>query len=207
MRSRAATFNIPNGDVAALKTAITTANGNEEADTINLASNGTYTLSTVDNSRFGATGLPVIDDDADGADVVFNGNGATLQRSDADGTPTFRLLAVGAFAEVAFNNVKFTKGAGTATQSVSVPGGAIFGSQSAAVTVGNCVFTGNTATTGGAIENDRGTFVVSGCVFDGNSALSPDIRDGHGGAITNSLGTITVRRSSFKNNTATGVVA
>ena len=198
----AATFNIPNGDVAALKTAITTANGNDEADVINLATNGTYTLTAVDNSRFGATGLPVISDDPDGADVMFNGNGATIQRSEANGTPTFRLLAVGAFAEVAFNNVKFSKGAGTATENVSVQGGAIFGSQSATVSVSNCVFSGNTASTGGAIENDRGTFVVSSCVFDGNGALSPDSRDGHGGAITNSLGTMTIRRSSFQSNTA-----
>jgi hypothetical protein len=42
--ARAAVFNIPDGNVAALKNAILAANGNGQADVINLAANGTYTL-------------------------------------------------------------------------------------------------------------------------------------------------------------------
>ena len=42
--SQAAVFDIPNGDVLALKAALITANSNGQADTINLASGGTYTL-------------------------------------------------------------------------------------------------------------------------------------------------------------------
>src|SRR3954469_19808542 len=45
--SFAATFNIADGDVTGLKSAITTANGNGQANTINLASGGTYTLTVV----------------------------------------------------------------------------------------------------------------------------------------------------------------
>ena len=42
--AKAATYNIPNGDVAGLIAAINAANTNPGADTINLASNGLYTL-------------------------------------------------------------------------------------------------------------------------------------------------------------------
>lgn len=53
--AQAATFNIPDGDVAGLIVAINTANANGEADTINLASGGTYTLIEV-NTMHGLVG-------------------------------------------------------------------------------------------------------------------------------------------------------
>ena len=55
--AEAATFNIANGDVAGLISAINTANSNNQDDTINLASNGDYVLTVPDN---GSNGLPVI---------------------------------------------------------------------------------------------------------------------------------------------------
>src|SRR5262245_3297169 len=55
-----ASFNLANGDVPGLVTAITTSNGNAQPDTINLAPGGTYTLSVVDNGTDGNTGLPAI---------------------------------------------------------------------------------------------------------------------------------------------------
>ena len=45
----AATFNIPDGDVTALKAALAAANTNGQADIINLATGGTYTLTAIDN--------------------------------------------------------------------------------------------------------------------------------------------------------------
>src|SRR5262245_26860965 len=83
----AATFNIADGDVAGLATAIQTANGSPGSHTINLASNGTYTLSVVaeDDGYWGGAGLPYIR-----GQITINGNGATIQRSNAPGTPLFR---------------------------------------------------------------------------------------------------------------------
>ena len=46
--AHAAVCNIPNSDVATLKNAINTAHANGQADTINLAANGTYTPTAVD---------------------------------------------------------------------------------------------------------------------------------------------------------------
>ncbi len=60
----AETFIIADGDVAALKAAIASANANGQDDTIDLALNGTYILASVDNFFNGANGLPVIADDS-----------------------------------------------------------------------------------------------------------------------------------------------
>src|SRR4051812_11020312 len=78
----AATFNIANGDVAGLKTAITTANSNNADDTINLAANGAYVLTTEDTPMIG---LPLIGADSNHT-LTINGAAATLRRSTVGGT-------------------------------------------------------------------------------------------------------------------------
>jgi hypothetical protein len=90
-----AVFNIANGDVAGLISAIQTANAAcAISTTINLSPGGTYTLSavaenTTEYNGAGAVGLPVIR-----VSVIINGNGATIKRSGAFGTPDFLPLAV-----------------------------------------------------------------------------------------------------------------
>ena len=87
--AQAATFNIADGDVTALINAIVTANGNGQADTINLAAAGSYTLTAVDNDSDGPDGLPSIT-----SEIIINGNGATIERSSTGGTPDFRIFHV-----------------------------------------------------------------------------------------------------------------
>ena len=93
--AQAATFNVADGDVAGLIAAINTANANcAAATTINLAPGGTYTLTAVaenppEYNAPAAVGLPVIR-----VSITINGNGATIRRSTASGTPDFVLLAV-----------------------------------------------------------------------------------------------------------------
>lgn len=92
---RGATFNIADGDVAGLIAAIQTANAVcAPTTTINLAPGGTYTLTAVAENppEYNgplAVGLPVIR-----VSVTINGNGATIRRSTASGTPGFVPLAV-----------------------------------------------------------------------------------------------------------------
>ncbi len=91
---QAATFQIADGDVAGLIAAIQTANTNGEANTINLAPNGTYVLMAVaefpmEYGAPGAVGLPVVR-----SVLTINGNGATIRRSNAPGIPQFTVLAV-----------------------------------------------------------------------------------------------------------------
>src|SRR5262249_55620890 len=59
------------------------------ADTIALAAGATYTLATQDNAQYGFNGLPVVY-----TPITIEGNGATITRSSAGGTPTFRLFHV-----------------------------------------------------------------------------------------------------------------
>jgi hypothetical protein len=94
---QAATFNIANGDVAGLIAAIQTANTNGgSSNVINLAPKGTYVLTAVadsspDSGASGAAGLPYVRNT-----LTINGNGATIARSTASGTPDFVILEVSA---------------------------------------------------------------------------------------------------------------
>src|SRR5215207_3318712 len=82
LRARAATYNIPDGDVAGLIAAINAANSNP----IHLAPGGTYTLTAVAHTDLwpGPSGLPVLF-----TQLTINGRGATVERSYAPGTPDF----------------------------------------------------------------------------------------------------------------------
>jgi hypothetical protein len=100
----AATFNIADGDVAGLIAAIQTANANGQANTINLAPNGSYILTAlaefpVEYGAPGAVGLPVVR-----SVLTINGNGATIQRSNAPGTRQFTVLAVSGKTAVCGSN-------------------------------------------------------------------------------------------------------
>ncbi|MBI1765773.1 MAG: hypothetical protein HYR56_30580 [Acidobacteria bacterium] len=87
--------NIADGDVAGLIAAINTANTNGCPTTINLAPNGTYTLTAVadyglgESGAPGPAGLPYIR-----SQLTINGNGSTIQRSNGAGTPDFVIVAV-----------------------------------------------------------------------------------------------------------------
>src|SRR5438270_2899732 len=142
-QSGAATFPIANGDVAGLASAITTSNSNAQDDTIVLAAAGTYTLTTA---------LPQIGADG-GHKLTIQGNGATLQRSTAGGTPNFRIFATQSGSNVAISGLTMADGNPGAFH-----GGAIFANvqESAAsiLTIDKCVFNNNQGDYGGAIWTD-----------------------------------------------------
>ena len=115
--SGAATFNIANGDVAGLITAINTANSNNQNDDINLAASGTYTLTAVNNMNDGPNGLPTITGD-NGHQLNIYGNGATITRNSF--APRFRIFFVQlSSGHLALNDLTITNGviAGAAAQS------------------------------------------------------------------------------------------
>ncbi len=90
MRVQAATVYIPNGDVVGLIAAINAANSDSAADTIHLAHNSMYILTSVDNDlEDNATGLPRIT-----SDITIVAHGAIIERSTADGIPSFRIFSV-----------------------------------------------------------------------------------------------------------------
>jgi hypothetical protein len=77
--------------VADLTADINAANLHGGANTIVLAQHTTFTLTAADNATDGANGLPVV---AANDNLTILGNGDTIERSTAAGTPAFRLFDV-----------------------------------------------------------------------------------------------------------------
>ncbi len=188
-RLTGATFNIANGDVAGLRSAIITCNSNTQNDVINLAAGGTYVLTTVDPSNPSAmTGLPTILRDGTGGNpshtLTINGNGAVIQRSAAAGTPEFRLLNVS--SEVSPSALVTISGLTLEGGRLSGPttlddGGAIktFGN----VVLNDCTIRNNTVQTyGGGLANRNGTVSLNRCAIYNNSTISTG---GRGGGVIN----------------------
>jgi hypothetical protein len=92
--------------VAELVQAIHAANASPGTDILDLEAGCVYNLTEVDNAGpYGDTGLPLID-----TYVVINGNGATIQRSQASGTPNFRLLLVEQPGQLVLRELKLRNG-------------------------------------------------------------------------------------------------
>jgi hypothetical protein len=141
LEDRTALSNFNAFTVADLIADINAANKAGGANTITLTASTTspYVLTAVDNTTDGANGLPVI---KKGDTLTIVGNGDTIERSTASGTPDFRLL------DVAF-------GASLTLQTVTLQYGLEDGS-------------GNSAEGGGIY--DQGTLVLSGATVQNNEA-------------------------------------
>lgn len=189
--THAAVFNIPNGDVAGLVAAINTANGSIDADSINLATAGTYTLTTADNTgSYGATGLPVIT-----SPVTINGNGATIQRSSAPGAPEFRIFLVGSGpAQLTLNSL--TIRGGKSPVDVWGGGGLL---NTGSTRLENVTVTGNSGGLGGGIFNHHGTLTVLNSTISYNSSFGGF---GGGGILSISGPTVTIVNSTLFENRA-----
>ena len=199
--------NIADGDVAKLVSAMNTANTNNDDDIINLAPKGTYTLTAADNTPPGdaGNGLPVILGDG-GHSLTINGNGATIARSSAQGTPNFRIFEVSS-ATVNMIGVSITDGiVSSSTSSDGNSGGGML-IKGGAVALSNCNFVGNVAGAtgaGGAIRvTVFGKLTVTDCSFDKNQATG-GLGAGGGGIFANPSASVMVNNSTFSGNIAEG---
>jgi hypothetical protein len=155
--------------------------------TITLARGCTYTLTAVNNSTDGPTGLPFIT-----GKITVQGNGATITRSTT--AKPFRLFAVAAGGSLSLNSVRLSNGL---ADSNILGGGAVY--STGPLSVSGSTFTGNSApsptgSSGGAI-NASGPLTVANSTFTGNTAQE-------GGAIL-TQSTATVTGSTFSRNTGT----
>lgn len=158
--ARAANFTIADGDVAALVSAINTANGNGVADEITLAANGVYPLVAAAEA---GTGLPTIT-----SAITIEGNDATIYRSVVG---TFRIFAISGSAAVILKNLNVSGGDAGGRNSLTSRGGniAILGSSAPVLTLDDCIVSGGIAGIGGgifveppdAVVNLTGGFVVN----------------------------------------------
>jgi chitodextrinase len=198
--------------------AISAANSQAGGGTVTLAPGCVYTLTAVNNSTDGGTGLPVIT-----GTVTIAGSGATITRSTAAGTPTFRLFDVATSGKLTLDSLTLSNGllasngstggagvynhgtlavsattfAGNSSPSPNgVSGGAI--SNSGQLTVTTSIFTGNIAQEGASIFNQN-TTTITQTTFANNKATIYG-----GGGILNGFGTTTVSSSTFVGNTGPG---
>ncbi len=200
-----ATFNVANGDVAGLKSAITTCNSNAQDDTIELAAGGVYILSARDSFL---NGLPQLGPDG-GHKLTIHGNGATIQRvpSIDDSAHHFRIFETKSGANVTLTGLTLTNG--NLASGTFAHGGAIYNNHdettNATLTIVNCTITNCSGDYGGAIYNDgsvspsSATLIISNSTFSGNSSLN------NGGAIFNDgsgsgAATLTISGSAFIGN-------
>jgi CSLREA domain-containing protein len=208
-QARAATFNIANGDVAGLISAINTANSNNQNDTINLAAGGSYTLTA---AASGEDGFPIVASDG-GHSLTINGNGATISRS---ATASFRFFHNQGNMTIA----SLTMSGGKADSSSNTGGGAV-SNDGGTLSVQFCTFSNNSMTDGSDFDNEGGgalynshlgTLTVQGCTFTGNSACykASGVSSG-GGAICNDgtfhssrATTATVTSCTFSGNMVSG---
>ena len=219
-----AIIDVPAGDVAALVTAINTANGNGQDDTITLAAGSTYSVTAVDN---GVTGLPVVT-----TKILVQGNGATVQRT---GVPEFRLFDVAGTGDLTLDQLtvkggqvtsasspndggagirvlgagKLTLTGSTVTQNTCLgpacQGGGIILYDDAfpTVTLIDSVISQNSAQQGGGVclrHNDQ-IIVITRTTFSGNTG-----NEG-GGLATMGTDTVTITDSTFVGNSVTDAIA
>ncbi len=185
-------FNCSAGDVDCLIDAINAANANGEEDTINLEAQegSTYTLTSPDpmGGPDGPTGLPSIT-----SEINLNGNGATIQRSTADGTPVFRILHVGEGGKLTLDSTIIRNGN-------SESGGGIY-SRSNDLTIRDSIISNNVAEPesnnkwgiGGGISAKH--LIMLRCLIEDNRAIG-----GIGGGVDAHAATIT--GSTFARNQA-----
>ncbi len=199
--AKSAVFNIADGDVTALINAIITANSNGEADIINLAANGNYTLtvinftSTMPNTTGNASqrGLPRILNDVTGLDLTINGNGATIRR--AVSAPNFGIFAIQ--GQTIINDLTIRNG------NVNAQGAGVFLEFKGNTELNNCKFYDNTSTLnaegggGGIYTKSLSVLRVTDCYFENNTAVN------QGGAISNLLSNLYITNSTFINNRTT----
>lgn len=177
-----------------------TVNSAETNDVIELEAGCVYTLTTpADTSADrGATGLPRIKD----KELTIKGNGAVIERSSADGTPKFRLLALDWVpyipgTKVRLENLTLRNGDLSDTP---YSGGAI-DNETSTLELVNVTLENNWAKHGGAIYQESGTLSISNSTFRDNHAIDSG-QLGSGGAIDAEYANVTISGSTFEHNTA-----
>ncbi len=195
---------------------INAANAAGGSNTITLVAGKTFTLNAVNNTTDSPTGLPII---ATKDNLSIVGNGDTIERSTATGTPAFRLLDVAGGASLTLANLTLQGGlAVTAGIVGSAEGGAIRNQGALilnGVTVQNNVAQGSGYISGGTGAGggiySSGSLTLQGCTIQNNQALGGDTYRGDssggaglGGGLYLAGGTASLRSTTVDYNTAKG---
>jgi hypothetical protein len=209
--------------VADLVADINAANAAGGTNTITLVAGTTFTLSAVDNSADGATGLPVI---AANDNLTLAGNGDTIARDTHSGVPAFRLLDVATGGSLTLTDLTLQGGLAFGG-GVSAEGGAVYNQGTLllnGVTVQNNSAQGSDGqynasqsvgaqpAAGGGIYSG-GALTLQGCTLQNNQALGGQGASaprgqwggaGLGGGLYVAGGTASLSNVSLLSNTAQG---
>src|SRR5437762_1549634 len=179
---------------------INAANQQGGSNTITLVAPSTslFVLTAVDDTNDGATGLPLI---AAQNNLTIIGNGDTIERSTAAGTPAFRLLDVASGAALTLENLTLQGGlAYGAGASASASGGAIYSQGSltldGATVRRNAAVGGGGGDGGGGYTDDANWYTYGGDGGDGGF--------GRGGAVYVADGTVSMTSDILSVDTAQG---
>jgi hypothetical protein len=230
LEDRTLPSNYTAASVSALIHDINAANQHGGSNTIMLAAATTFQLTTVNDTTDGPTGLPII---AVNDNLTIVGNGDTIERSTASGTPAFRLFDVASGASLTLKNVTLQggleQGAG-----LSAEGGAILNQGTLdlnGVTIQNNIARGQNGASysaygqqakGGGIYSNGALTLEGGTTVQNNHALGGAgaagrpgtytgvaLRGGNGGdafggGVYVAGGTVTVTSATVSSNTAYG---
>jgi hypothetical protein len=174
------------GDSSLLISAIASANSAGGVNTVQLGQGCTYTLTAGNNHWYGPNGLPAIT-----SSIMIEGNGSTIERSAAAGTPLFRLFYVAADptnpntfnyivpaglssggGQLTLEDLTLSGGFAKGGDSNGGGGGAGFGGaifSQGIVVIEDSTLTGNTAEGGSAIDSSA---APSGGGIGSNSTFS-----------------------------------
>ncbi|HEX2907336.1 MAG TPA: choice-of-anchor Q domain-containing protein [Phototrophicaceae bacterium] len=215
------TVQVANRDAAGLVQAITAANNSGGCTIIELAAGGYYELTAVSDNSYGTSGLPAIT-----RRLTIQGNGATIERSTAPGTPDFRIFYIyggnltlndvivrnGHLEQIPYSSSNNYYGGGllnrngnvlvnrsTFTGNWAVYGGAIASESMGTITLLNSTISGNSAMYGGGGVSNVGYYNHSQIAIT-NSTIANNSASRSGGLLQNSYGSAVLRSSILANN-------
>jgi hypothetical protein len=205
LEDRTVPSNFTAATVTDLITDIGLANHYGGSNTISLVAGNTFTLTARDNATDGGNGLPVI---AANDNLTIQGNGDTIERSQAPGTWEFRLFDVAAGASLTLSNLTVQDG------QVYGAGGGIYSSGSLSLEPGTLI-TNNEAAypgEGGGVYVASGTATLTNAAVSGNAALGYTFDPfyygptgpGEGGGLYVAGGTVTLTNVTVSSNAAQG---
>ncbi len=172
---------VPCNDVAALKTAISSAN--TSGGSITLAAHCIYTLTVTDD---GDDGLPEIT-----GNVRISGRDTTIQR--AQFAPAFRIFHVKQTGTLNLDSVTVRGGEAPLTPVLASNGGAVYNERGRVTLTDVTVRNNSSHWIGGGIWNQLGTLNLK------NSTVRDNTSENAGGLATN--GTMTMRGGAIRDNT------
>ncbi len=181
---------VPAGNITNLINSIICANNSSGNSVINLT-NSTYTLTEIYSDH---TGLPPIASAATGGNLTINGNGATITRSTAVGTPEFRFISLNNGANLMLNQVTLRDG-----YLPSSTGGAIY-NVGGTLKLTSVTLENNTTNAGGGIFNESGSTTILR-----ESLIATNTANNYGGGIANSNSTLYIINSILSGNSSLGI--